>query len=343
MNNTVAGVSTDAQATTPTSARTSRARAGIAFGMRNALPVGFVVLILAFIALGAPNMLTVGNITDVLRLSAPILVVAVPMAYLLIMKNVDLSVGSVAALSAVVAGLLFTTYHASPLVGVVVGLGIGAIVGLVNGYLVTVVRLSPIVVTLGGLTGLRGLALALAPFPVFGFPDEFVQFGVASIVGVPYVVIVAAVVVLVGGWLLTFAPTGRHVLGIGVNDQATYLAGVNVRWTVWGGYLLTGLAAGLAGLIYAAQYDSSPSGAVGVGFELDVLTAVMLGGVAFDGGRGTVRGVVLGVLFLAMLQNGVSLLNVPAAISLVIKGLALVVAAGLDRATQRALRLVRET
>jgi ribose transport system permease protein len=317
-------------------------RAAAAFAMRNALPVGFVGLIGVFVLLGAPNMLTVSNIRDVLRLSAPILVVAVPMSFLLIMRQVDLSVGSTAALAAVVAGLLFTTQDAPPIVGAAAGLLVGIVVGFVNGYLVTVVRLSPIVVTLGGLTGLRGLALALAPFPVFGFPDPFVQFGIGSVFGIPFVVIVAAVVVILGVYSLNIAPVGRHVLGIGVNDEATYLAGVSVRRTVWAAYLLTGLAAGLAGIIYAAQYDSSPSGAVAVGMELDVLTAVMLGGVAFDGGRGTIRGVVLGVLFLALLQNGLALLNVPAAISLLIKGAALVVAAGLDRATQRALRLVRE-
>lgn len=342
MNDPVVTSSTEAQATRAPVRRTSTLRAALALGMRNALPVGLVGLVVVFIVLGAPNVLTFSNIRDVLRLSAPILVVSVPMAYLLIMRNVDLSVGSTAALSAVASGLLFTTRHASPIEGVIVGLGIGAVVGFINGYLVTVVRLSPIVVTLGGLTGLRGLALALAPFPVFGFPEQFVQFGAGSIVGVPYVVIVAALVVALGAWALTFAPLGRHALAIGVNDQVAYVAGINVRLTVWGAYLLTGLAAGVAGLIYAAQYDSSPSGAVGVGFELDVLTAVMLGGVAFDGGRGTIRGVVLGVLFLAMLQNGLALLNVPAAISFVIKGLALVVAAGLDRATQRALQIQRE-
>jgi ribose/xylose/arabinose/galactoside ABC-type transport system permease subunit len=320
----------------------SGARRALAFVMRNALPFGFVAMIAIFIALGAPNMLSFANIRDVLRLSTPILVVAIPMSFLLIMKHVDLSVGSAAGLSAVAAGVLFTKLDQPALVGGAAGLLVGALIGFTNGYLVNVVRLSPIIVTLGGLTGLRGLALALAPFPIFGFPDEFVQFGVGGVLGVPYVVIVAVVVVLVGAFTLALSPIGRHVLAIGVNEEAAYVAGVNVRRHVWGAYLLTGLAAGLAGVMYAAQFDSTPAGVLGVGFELDVLTAVMLGGVAFDGGRGTIRGVVLGVLFLAMLQNGLGLLNVPAAISLVIKGFALVVAATLDRATVKALLVTRE-
>lgn len=314
----------------------------LAFVMQNALIFGFIGLIVVFTVLRAPNMLTIGNARDVLRLSAPILVVSIPMAFLLIMRQVDLSVGSTAALSATAAGLLFTKHGASPIVGALTGLGIGAAVGLINGYMVTVARLSPIIVTLGGLTALRGLALALAPFPLFGFPSSFVKFGVGVTLGVPYVVVAAGIVVALGAYTLALSPVGRHVLAIGVNDEAAYLAGVNVRRTLWSAYLLTGLAAGLAGIMYAAQYDSAPAGAVGVGFELDVLTAVMLGGVAFDGGRGTIRGVVLGVLFLAVLQNGLSLLNVPAAYSLVVKGIALVVAATLDRATQKAMMIARE-
>lgn len=317
-------------------------RAALAFAMQNALIFGFIGLITVFTLLRAPNMLTIGNALDVLRLSAPILVVSIPMAFLLIMRQVDLSVGSTAALSATAAGLLFTKHEVSPVVGALTGLGIGAIVGLINGYMVTVTRLSPIIVTLGGLTALRGLALALAPFPLFGFPNGFVQFGAGATFGVPYVVVTAALVVVLGAYILGLSPVGRHVMALGVNDEAAYLAGINVRRTLWSAYLLTGLAAGLAGIMYAAQYNSAPAGAVGVGFELDVLTAVMLGGVAFDGGRGTIRGVVLGVLFLAVLQNGLSLLNVPAAYSLVIKGIALVVAATLDRATQKSLMIARE-
>jgi ribose/xylose/arabinose/galactoside ABC-type transport system permease subunit len=158
---------------------------------------------------------------------------------------------------------------------------------------------------------------------------------------VPWLVIVAGSVVLVGGYVLALSPIGRHVLAIGVNAEATFLSGVNVPATILGGYLATGLAAGLAGVMWAMLLNSAPSGTLGVGFELDVLTAVMLGGVAFNGGRGTIRGVVLGVLFLAILQNGLTLLNVQAAVAAFIKGIALVVAATLDRATLKAMFAVK--
>jgi ribose/xylose/arabinose/galactoside ABC-type transport system permease subunit len=309
--------------------------------MRNALPVGFVALIALFVALGAPNFLTVGNFSQMLRLSAPVMVVAVPMAFLLIMGYVDLSVGSLVALTAVVLGLAITELGWPPIAAVPAALAVGALVGAVNGLLVVRVGLAPVIVTLGSFAGVRGLAMWLAPSPVFGFGNDFSSIGYTGTLGVPWLVWMATAVVLAGAYVLALSPIGRHVLAIGVNAEATFLSGVNVPATILGGYVATGLAAGLAGVMWAMLLNSAPSGTLGVGFELDVLTAVMLGGVAFNGGRGTIRGVVLGVLFLAILQNGLTLLNVQAAVAAFIKGVALVVAATLDRATLKAMFAVK--
>jgi ribose/xylose/arabinose/galactoside ABC-type transport system permease subunit len=309
--------------------------------MRNALPVGFVALIALFVALGAPNFLTVGNFSQMLRLSAPVMVVAVPMAFLLIMGYVDLSVGSLVALTAVVLGLAITELGWPPIAAVPAALAVGALVGAVNGLLVVRVGLAPVIVTLGSFAGVRGLAMWLAPSPVFGFGNDFSSIGNTGTLGVPWLVWMATAVVLAGAYVLALSPIGRHVLAIGVNAEATFLSGVNVPATILGGYVATGLAAGLAGVMWAMLLNSAPSGTLGVGFELDVLTAVMLGGVAFNGGRGTIRGVVLGVLFLAILQNGLTLLNVQAAVAAFIKGVALVVAATLDRATLKAMFAVK--
>jgi ribose transport system permease protein len=319
---------------------TARARARLAL-MRNALPVGFVILIVLFIALGAPNFFTVGNFSQMLRLAAPTMVVAIPMAFLMIMGYVDLSVGSLVALTAVVLGLTVTELGLPWQLAVLVALLVGGIVGLINGLLVVRVGLAPVIVTLGAFAAVRGLAMWLAPSPVFGFGEDFSAIGYTGFLGVPWLVIVSVIVILIGGYVLAISPIGRHVLAIGVNAEATFLSGVNVPGTILGGYVATGMAAGLAGIMWAMLLNSAPSGTLGVGFELDVLTAVMLGGVAFNGGRGTIRGVVLGVLFLAILQNGLTLLNVQAAVAAFIKGIALVVAATLDRATLKAMFAVK--
>ena len=328
----------------PTPALTTSLTGGRRLGltlMRNALPVGFVGLIALFVLLQAPNFLTFGNFSDILRLSSPIMVVAIPMAFLLIMGYVDLSIGSAVALNAVVMGLLITDWGVPPLLAVLAAVGSGALIGALNGILVTRVGLAPVIVTLGTLTGLRGVAMWIAPEPVYGFGDDFAAIGYTGLFGIPYLVMIAAVVIAIGGFVLGLSPIGRHVLAIGVNEDAAFLSGISTKRTLFLGYVATGMAAALAGVMYGVLLNSAPSGTLGIGFELDVLTAVMLGGVAFNGGRGTIRGVVLGVLFLAILQNGLTLLNVQAAVAGVIKGGALVLAAILDRATLKAVFAVK--
>jgi ribose/xylose/arabinose/galactoside ABC-type transport system permease subunit len=333
-------VSTPAAGGTPDAASSNARRFALVL-MRNALPVGFVGLIVLFVLLKAPNFLTFGNFSDILRLSSPITVVAIPMAFLLILGYVDLSVGSAVALNAVIMGLLITDWGVTAPLAVAATLVAGALIGGLNGFLVTKVGLAPVIVTLGTLTGIRGVAMWIAPQPVYGFGEDFAAIGYTGLAGIPYFVMIAAAVIAIGGFVLGFSPLGRHVLAIGVNEEAAFLSGINTKRTLFVTYVATGIAAALAGVMYGVLLNSAPSGTLGIGFELDVLTAVMLGGVAFNGGRGTIRGVVLGVLFLAILQNGLTLLNVQAAVASVIKGAALVLAASLDRATLKAMFAVK--
>lgn len=295
----------------------------------NALLVGVVALIMTFWLLN-DAFLTVGNFRNVFIQSSYISVVAVPVALLLIAGKVDLSIGSVLALGAVTTGLMINN-GASPAVAVLAGILVGTAIGTVNGILVTVWKLSPIIVTLGALTVVRGVALTVAPDPVYGFGGDLRILGEGDLFGAPYLVLIAAAVFILGAIVLMQAPVGRHIYAIGVNEEAAYLSGVRVTRISLLLYIATGAAAGLAGVMIAARIGSAPSGALGLGFELDVLTAVILGGVAFTGGRGTIFGVFLGVVFLAILQNGLTLGNVPVATALAIKGSLLVIAAVLDR------------
>jgi ribose/xylose/arabinose/galactoside ABC-type transport system permease subunit len=219
----------------------------------------------------------------------------------------------------------------SPIIAVLIGVAAGAGIGAINGVMIAFLRFSPIIVTLGMLGAVRGLTEWIAPDPVYDFDQSFVDFGTLNFLGVPYVGWLTIVILLAAGAVLKFMPVGRHIFAIGVNSEAAYLSGVRVRRIGFALYVATGAGAALGGVMLAAQLNSAPSGSLGVGFELDVLTAVLLGGVAFDGGRGSIRGVVLGVAFLAILKNGLTISNAPSSIALLIQGLALVFAASLDR------------
>jgi len=263
-----------------------------------------------------------------------------------IMGYVDLSVGSAVGLSGVVTGLLIVDHQWSWGVAVLAGLGIGALGGLINGLLVSYTRLSPIIVTLGTLQLFRGIAQFLRSDPPAGFGEGMALLGRGIYSGIPVPVWISLIVFGFGALFLYGVPGGRQVYAIGVNREAAFLSGVATKRLPLLVFVVTGLAAGLGGVLLAARLDSAPPSTLGANFELQVLTAVLLGGVAFSGGRGTMLGVLLGVVFLGVLNNGMTLLNVPYFAQAIATGAALVVAAGLDEIGQRAgavRRVLRRT
>lgn len=305
------------------------------FVARNVLLFGLLALVI-FFAVKSSSFLTLTNFRGIALASAVLAIASVAEALVILAGYVDLSVGSVLGLSGVVAGLLTAQVHAPVVLAVLGGLAVGALVGAVNGVLCTICGLSPILVTLGTLTAVRGATLLTTSLPVYGFGPHFDFLGVGTLFGLPVPVIVAILVFALGGFYLALTAGGRHVYAIGVNPEAAYLSGVSVRRLPFLLFVLSGVAAALGGVLFAARLDSAPPGTLGVGFELDVLTAVLLGGVAFEGGRGTMLGVLLGVLFLGVLQNGLTLLNVTAFWQEVANGMALIVAAGLSVLSARA-------
>lgn len=300
---------------------------------KSALLVALVLEIIAFFLLSA-DFLTVANFRAIGIQSSIIGLVAVATALLLITGYVDLSIGSVLALSAVVTGTLLTN-GASPLVAGLAGVGMGVAIGLFNGALVCYLGFSTIIVTLGMLTAVRGIAIEASEQTPTGFGDTFAQLGNGAVLGIPIPIAIVALAFALGGLFLRYSVYGRHVYAIGVNREAAFLSGIRVRRIPFVLFALTGLAAGLGGVILASRIDAAPGGTLGAGFELSVLTAVLLGGVAFNGGRGNMFGVFLGVAFLAILQNGLTLLNVPTTASLIAQGGVLVAAAALERANAR--------
>lgn len=291
------------------------------------MPLATVGL-MVFFAVARPVFLTRDNLLVVATQIAPLMVVAIGAALLLMAGYVDLSVGSIMAVSGVSAGLVFQSSGVLP--GILVGLAVGLAAGALNGALVGTLNLSPIVVTLGMLAAGRGLAQFLAPGSVFGFPEPVSSFGTGKLFGVSYLVIIALAAIAVAMIIMNSLPFGRHVIAVGVNARAAFLSGIPVKRLVFLLYLAIGLLASVAGLLTVARLDSAPSGTLGAGFEISVLTAVLLGGIPFNGGRGALWRVVLGVWLMGILANGITLMNVGPEVSGMLTGAVLVLAAGLE-------------
>ena len=283
-----------------------------------------------FFALHGEGFFSVENLQNVALQSAVLCIVSVAVGFVMIAGYIDLSVGSIMGFSGVAAGYLMSQAHWSPVWASLVGVALGAAAGLVSGILVAYLRFSALIVTLGMLTIMRGSTFAITPETFYDFGPGFGMLGSGMILSLPIPVWIAAAVCIIGGIFLNFTAGGRHVYAVGVNQEAAYFSGINIRRIPLLLFMASGAAAGLGGIITIARIDAAPSGSLGVGFELSALTAILLGGVSFAGGRGTVFGIVLGVLFLGILQNGLAIMNVSFAGQQVANGLALVVATALE-------------
>ncbi|WZH37284.1 MAG: ABC transporter permease [Microbacterium enclense] len=307
-------------------------RAAVEGVVRTPLLIVLIVLVIG-VQVATDSFFGWQNIRGILQDSAVIAIVAIPVAMLLIAGYIDLSVGSSLALGGVVASLVMDKGAGQPAVAIVLAILAGAVVGLVNAVIITVLGLNSFITTLGTLTAVRGVAQLISPTPRNNFGDQFGLLGVGTVAGVPLSVWIAVLLLIVAGIFLSLTPTGRHVYAVGVNRQAAYLSGVPVRRLPFALFVLSGAMSGFAGTIVAARLNSAPAGQLGAGFELVVLTAVLLGGVALTGGEGTIFGVVVGVLFYGALNNSLVLLGVTTFWQAVASGLALVAAIGLSALT----------
>lgn len=298
---------------------------------RHVLALGLVTMIAGF-ALANSAFATLPNLRNIAVASSVVAVIAVPSALLIMAGHVDLSVGSSLALGAMTAGQLMTTGDLPIWVGAAAGILVCSAVGVVNGWLCSVRGYSPIVVTLGMLTVVRGLALSIEPNTVFGLPVAFTRLGQSAFLGIPTLAWVAAVTFVSGHVFLEKTRRGKHLQATGLDPRAAFAIGLPVRALPFAAYVVTGLSVGVAAMMFLARVGSVTPGVTGSALELDVLTAVLLGGVAFGGGRrGSILDVFLGVAFLGVLQNGLTILNAPFGVALLAKGLALVLAAAFDR------------
>lgn len=277
---------------------------------------------------------TPDNLTNVLRASSIELIAALGMTVALVAGQVDLSIGS---LLAIVGISSVTAYNStgSVVVAILVGLGSGLIVGLVNGTLVTKLGINSIITTLGMMAVLRGIAyLSTDAHAVQTDGDAFKEIGVGSLGPVPIPVAIAVLVLLIVYLLLNHTVFGRYLYAAGGNPEAARSAGLPINKIYIGAFVIVAVAAAISGLIQAGRLNSFQPN-IGVGFELNVIAAVILGGTRLNGGEGTVSGTVIGVLILGVLSNGLVLLNVNSFWQEVVRGTVIILAVALDEFRRR--------
>ncbi len=299
------------------------------------LPI--LVIICILFAFLSPNFLTGGNIINILRQASMNIVLATGMTFVILTGGIDLSVGSILAVSAVVA-LLVSLLPALSWAAVPAALLAGLLLGLLNGALITFLDVPPFIVTLGSLTALRGVAFLIAKGTTLINRDiNFAWVGNNYVGPLPWLVIIALLTVIASWFVLRQTVLGVQIYAVGGNERAARLTGIKVNRVLLFVYGISGLLAGLAGIMSASRLYSA-SGVLGQGYELDAIAAVILGGTSFTGGIGTIGGTLLGALIIAILNNGLTLLNLSYFWQLVVKGLVIILAVMIDRLRRRSRR-----
>ncbi|MBN4001288.1 ribose ABC transporter permease [Nostoc sp. LPT] len=299
------------------------------------LPILIIICILfTFLS---PSFLTGANIVNILRQASINIVLATGMTFVILTGGIDLSVGSILAVSAVVT-VLVSLLPAIGWAAIPAGLLAGLLLGLINGALITFLDVPPFIVTLGSLTALRGVAFLVANgTTVINREINFAWIGNSYVGPLPWLVIIALLSVAVSWFVLRQTVLGVQIYAVGGNERAARLTGIKVDRVLLFVYGVSGLLAGLAGIMSASRLYSA-SGIVGTGYELDAIAAVILGGTSFTGGIGTIGGTLLGALIIAILNNGLTLLNLSYFWQLVVKGLVIILAVMIDRLRRRSRR-----
>jgi ribose transport system permease protein len=277
------------------------------------------------VGLTTDTFFTAANLSNVLRQNAFIAILAAGMTFVILTGGIDLSVGSVVGLSGVVCAGLLTREHGLA-AGIAAGLGIGVGAGLINGAAVTTLRIPAFVVTLAMMLAVRGAAFKVTDArTITGLPAEF-----AALSGGAATAVVMLAVFVMAWLVLGRTPFGRHVYAVGGNAQAAWLSGVRVFRIQMAVYALSGLAAGLAGVLVASRLNAGYPRA-GEYYELDAIAAVVVGGTSLFGGRGSIWGTLAGAFFIGILNNALNLYHVSTYDQMVVKGLVLLAATSLDR------------
>ncbi|MGA2380055.1 MAG: ABC transporter permease [Spirochaetia bacterium] len=293
------------------------------------------VVIFIFLSLASPSFLTVQNLVGLLRQVALLCIASVGMTFLIIAGGIDLSIGAANAVTGVLCALTVTKLGFPTPVGVLVGVLCGGLIGLINGTLVTRINLPPLLATLGMMVALRGSAfLITGGHTIYGVPDDYLWLGRGMVLGViPVSVLVMAFIFFAYLFVQRRTKAGLYMYAIGGDRIASRKAGIKDKLWMVLAFVNTGLLAGLAGVIASSKFGAALPNQ-GMDFEMDVITAVVIGGTSIFGGIGSITGSLLGVMIIGMITNGMLLLEVHSYWQQVAKGLILIIAVGAETLKQ---------
>jgi rhamnose transport system permease protein len=288
--------------------------AGRAFRARETgIVIALLLVIIVATARNPSFLFSSDGFRDLLLTPSLLMLVAVGQAIVIITRNVDLSVGSVLGLTAYLTGRLFIDAPGLPMIVVIIaGVGLGALLGLVNGALVAFAKVPALVITLGTLYIYRGINVMWAGgdrINASDLPPEFRGLGTGQILGIPILTIIAVIVLIVAAWYLRNLRSGRELYAIGSDPAAAHLYGLRVTRRVLAAFVVSGALAGFAGVLYAARYGTVSSGA-GTGWELQAIGAAVIGGVAISGGVGTLWGAAIGAYLLLTINRALPILGI---------------------------------
>lgn len=303
----------------------------IAFYLRKLASVLSLIIIVIVLTILSPHFFTSENFLSIGLQMAVIAIMSIGQVWIIISGGIDLSVGSIMAISGVVTTMLIAS-GVDMVLASLVGILVGAFCGFINGFLTSVGKLPPFISTLGMMGIARGMALIITKgVPVFGLPAEFSVIGNGRLAGIfPIPVLITLVLAVIGHIILSKTPFGRYTYAIGSNFEAARLSGIRTTRMVIYIYLLAGFLYGLGGIILASRLSTGQPTS-GLGYELDVIASCVIGGASLSGGSGTIWGAILGALLIGVLRNGSNLLDISAFWQQVAIGTIIIIAVFIDQ------------
>jgi len=294
----------------------------------------FILILVLAVTLRTPRFLSIDNFQDILLNISILAIVALGQTLVILTHGIDLSVSSVIGLVAMMVAFIVKQNPGIPVVlAVVLGLALGAVLGMINGLIVAYGKVPPIITTLGTLNIYRGLVFYYSQgtwINSFELPASFKLLSKGTPLGLPNMVIIAILVAVIVFYFLNYTRTGRDIFAVGSNPGAATLAGIRKERIIFLVYVLSGLAAGLAAVLWASRFESAQTNTA-LGFELQTVAASVVGGVSISGGVGTVPGVLLGALLLGIIQNALTIIRISPFWQLAVQGLLILVAIVTDK------------